>query len=273
MDEIQRNVNKGLCRGSILNVRSVDRLKTGRYRVLNIRNGLVTLCEMDVSSFKLNVQVLTYLQDMLYDGMIEIESEEKLVFDYEKLSEYQKNVYTRNLSIVNAVADAYGPDYLDLATHKPKPLLKRFEDEYGLSNFTVRRIIRLYIQSGFNNSSLLDQAQFMQKKQDNYSCYAKKTGRKCENVITGKCLTSEDIAHFAEALEKYKKGRKKTFKSVFLLMSDKYYSEEITCDDGTQLIKLLPASERPSFRQFTYYCSKHLSKEEKDRIKTSAMEQ
>lgn len=273
MDEIQRNVNKGLCRGSILNVRSADRLKTGRYRVLNIRNGLVTLCEMDVSSFKLNVQVLTYLQDMLYDGMIEIESEEKLVFDYEKLSEYQKNIYTRNLSIVNAVADAYGPDYLDLATHKPKPLLKKLEDEYGLSNFTVRRIIRLYIQSGFNNSSLLDQAQFMQKKQDNYSCYAKKTGRKCENVITGKCLTSEDIAHFAEALEKYKKGRKKTFKSVFLLMSDKYYSEEITCDDGTQLIKLLPASERPSFRQFTYYCSKHLSKEEKDRIKTSAMEQ
>ena len=92
MDEIQRNVNKGLCRGSILNVRSADRLKAGRYRVLNIRNGLVTLCEMDVSSFKLNVQVLTYLQDMLYDGMIEIESEEKLVFDYEKLSEYQKNV-------------------------------------------------------------------------------------------------------------------------------------------------------------------------------------
>ena len=124
MDEIQRNVNKGLCRGSILNVRSADRLKTGRYRVLNIRNGLVTLCEMDVSSFKLNVQVLTYLQDMLYDGMIEIEAEEKLVFDYEKLSEYQKNVYTRNLSIVNAVADAYGPDYLDLVTHTPKPLLK-----------------------------------------------------------------------------------------------------------------------------------------------------
>lgn len=41
MDEIQRNVNKGLCRGSILNVRSADRLKTGRYRVINIRNGLV----------------------------------------------------------------------------------------------------------------------------------------------------------------------------------------------------------------------------------------
>lgn len=56
MDEIQRNVNKGLCRGSILNVRSADRLKAGRYRVLNIRNGLVTLCEMDVSSFNVKPQ-------------------------------------------------------------------------------------------------------------------------------------------------------------------------------------------------------------------------
>ena len=273
MDGITQKINTGLCRGAILCCRNVEKIPDGRYRVLNIRDGLVVLCQMDISSFKMNVQTTDYLFEQLYDKHISIESEDKRVVDYNQLSDYQKSLFKRNLDIVTAVEEEYGPDYLILPTKKPKPLLQALCNKYQLSDFSLRRIIRLYLQSGCDNNALLDQSLFAERKKDCYDRYTMKPGRKCETVITGKRLTSNDISYFEEALNKYKSGRNQTFVNVYDLMNNKHYSHVIEYEDGSQSVELLPASERPSFRQFTHYCSKHISREEMDRIKTSEMEQ
>lgn len=43
--------------------------------------------------------------------------------------------------------------------------------------------------------------------------------------------------------------------------------------DGVATRLLLPECQRPTYKQFYYYAQKHLTKEEKDLIKTSAAEQ
>lgn len=61
--------------------------------------------------------------------------------------------------------------------------------------------------------------------------------------------------------------------SAFDRMNQKYYMKTEIDQNGSLVQRLLPATERPTLRQFTYFVNKSLSREEKDRIKTSAQEQ
>ena len=55
-------------------------------------------------------------------------------------------------------------------------------------------------------------------------------------------------------------------------MNYKYYSETKIIN-GATTVGLMPESQRPTYNQFYYYCSKHITEQEKDLIKTSAAEQ
>lgn len=85
-------------------------------------------------------------------------------------------------------------------------------------------------------------------------------------------MTAKVLEEFKEALEYYKSGRVKTFRGAFSYMNVKHYYDGPIIG-GVDLSKLLPETQRPTYRQFYYYCHKNLTKKDKDIIKTSKQEQ
>lgn len=72
---------------------------------------------------------------------------------------------------------------------------------------------------------------------------------------------------FEEGLNEYKNNRNDSMQLVYDRICLKYYSKIV---DGA--IEVLPQSLRPTYRQFSYYCTSHLSKEDMKTIKTSKQE-
>ena len=74
-------------------------------------------------------------------------------------------------------------------------------------------------------------------------------------------MTAKVLEEFKEALEYYKSGRVKTFRGAFSYMNVKHYYDGPIIG-GVDLSKLLPETQRPTYRQFYYYCHKNLTKKD-----------
>ena len=69
-------------------------------------------------------------------------------------------------------------------------------------------------------------------------------------------MTAKVLEEFKEALEYYKSGRVKTFRGAFSYMNVKHYYDGPIIG-GVDLSKLLPETQRPTYRQF--YCILYLT--------------
>ena len=252
-----------------------DILKMGEkvYRVIFIRAELCVLCEMGIS--KLNLICLDSQE--VSNGLMENEyileyQSEKTVIDKEKLTETQRKKYEKKIEFIRRVEKEFGPTYLALQEHRKKDGLLQIITELQIPKNSAWRYIRTYLQSGMDENSLYPNYQKTSHSQP-YQ-YKNKPGAKnlSENNM-GVVLNDEHRNNFFEALNYLKSGRTKTIRDAYDWMNVKFYSTTTIINGGALQISLLPVSERPTEKQFRYFVEKHLSQEEKDKIKTSAQEQ
>ena len=141
----------------------------------------------------------------------------------------------------------------------------------GIGRTTFWKAVRIYLQNGLDINSLHDGRQFRAKQGEIH--YQKKTGRHAEYGSASEIIVTPEIrAQFDEAIKEYTSGRAQTLTKAYDFLCTAYYTETVCSADGKTL-SLKPITERPSFRQFSYYASTVLTKEAKDIMKTSRQEQ
>lgn len=249
-----------------------DNAHNTRYRVIAIIDNLVTLCEMDTTKFVLSQLELSLLIGLLTSKELNKEIENVPIFDVDSLSDSVKEKYQVKKNIINELLSTTEKTFMSLSGKTPKPQIKEIMGKYNIPKNSLWRIITNYFQSGMQDYSLIDAKAFGVNKGKEYE-YKSRPGMPAQYPISSKIILSPETKNnFEEALNFYKSGRCKSIKNSFDYMNNLHYTH-IEIINGVKSLTLLPVNERPSFGQFYYYFRKHLSQQEKDLIKTSAIEQ
>ena len=247
-----------------------DKNTSTRYRIICIKSNQVVLCQMDCDTLNLYSHDIRVVVSLIETFAVEVTEETPRVYDVRMLAPPVKKRFDYCVGIIKKVEAAYGPDYLKLSSKSPKPELEKILSESDMSRPTLWRIIRVYLQSGSDLYSLIDGRAGSARKDWNYS---RKPGRKTSGGLSFGTLVDDNTKeNFNDALDYYKSGRAKTYEDAYDFLCMKYYSTLQKTSEGVTKT-LLPASLRPTLRQFTYYCQKHIMPEEIDAIKTSRQEQ
>ena len=261
-------MNSVLQIGKILSMKGTS----ADYRIISIVEDTITLCRMNTTKFELIQLNKTELFNLLDDDSVDFkEAESHRVVDIDALPDAAKDSYFRKKKVVNEVLACYGPTYMELSGRRKKHKLEEILKRYDITKRTFWRMCIKYFQSGLNDKSLVDERFWGSNTGKKYN-YNKKTGRKREYFgETGVILDKQVLGFFDEALKDYRSGRHKSLKSAYDKMNNIHFTRtEIV--NGVQTLVLNPVNERPTLRQFYYYAEKHISKDEKDIIKTSQME-
>lgn len=246
--------------------------KQDKYRIISLYNDVIVLCKCNSSKLEIIQLLKENLFDLYENSGCSIENDEEFIFDYNSLPIKAQEIFKKKKKVMNEVCEIYKPDFADLSNKKSKPEIKKILKENDMTVDSFWRTIKKYLQSGFKDYSLVDARYLGKNKGKKYSLTAK-PGAKPEFFDTTGVIKNEEIeSYYEEALKDYKSGRQKTMRSAYDKMNLKHFSKsEIV--NGIETLVLLPESERPTMRQFRYYINTHITKEEMDKIKTSAQEQ
>ena len=248
-----------------------DKDSQNSYRIISLIDDHLILCEMETTKLELQQIKYTIIADLVLSNKIEIKKDQALVYDIDQLSESVRNRYILKVHIMNDVKTAYGPSYLGLMGKSSKIELQKILAKYNYPISSFWRMCTTYFQSGMKNYSLINAKSFKSNEVKTYT-YKARPGAKSTYNLDNDVKPNEYVIYFEEALNEYKAGREKTLKKAFSRMNILHFTQaEII--DGVATRLLLPEYQRPTYRQFYYYAQKHLTKEEKDLIKTSAAEQ
>jgi len=241
-----------------------------RYRIISLVDEFVIVCQMDTTITNVFELSINYVYTQIEEGNYTVENERPLYVDVSKLSHAAFNKYNLYMKILNAFIHRYGPYYESLMSRNKNFNVYHDLNRTEISSKTFWKIVRQYLQSGFNQYSVIDKREISHKNEDPYQ-YIEKTGRKNTFGPEGIVINDEIKKQFDESVELYKSGRQKSIQTVYDKMIAKYYCEII--NDGTRVRKVpLPMSQRPTYNQLYYYLSKHITPEEKIMIKTSRQE-
>ena len=244
-----------------------------RYRVIRISENFVFLCQLDVTKLVILEYNISALLQLLMDKelIIQTDSEDDCVIDIDNMSDGAKKRYECYRNAINEIMILYHNNLAELSGKKPKPQLYAILEKYSIPRSNFWRTITKYFQSGMKDSSIVDARIFGNSKNKEYN-FTSKNGKKSSSFRSGVIITDEIRSYFDEALKEYRSGRNKSLYSCYTNMNYLHFRRtEIV--NGKESISLLPASERPTKRQFYYYANKQISEQEKDIIKTSAQEQ
>ena len=254
----------------VIRVGDILQVDDKAYRIIYISSPNIVLCRMNIEKLDIAEYDLQAIRTGVLNGDINVITDnDNQVVDISKLSEKEAEAYQVKSSIIKEIVKNYGPAYLDLMGKKHKEPISKILQKYDLKKKAVWKICRVYLQSGMKESSLL------RKKPSGSGnpLMGKKRGSKGDLGIAAGCpLSKEVIDAFEYGLAFYKSGRAKSFQAAYNKMNNTYFFHDVIVD-GKKQSRLMPIDERPTYRQFYYYCHKNLSAEDYDAIKTSRMEQ
>lgn len=244
-----------------------------RYRIIDISSDMVFLCEMDINSLRITAHNLDTFICLISDNEIIAEKDnDDSIFDTDKLNPALKEKYEKHRCAIHEILNLFRGNYAELSTKKTKPDLYKILKKYSVPKSSFWRLIVRYFQSGMKDSSLIDYKFYGNSKNTEYH-YSYKTGSKTKYIGSSGIIISDEIKNiFDEALKEYKSGRQKTLVSCYNKMNLLHF-RRTEMFGGSTSVALLPISERPTYKQFLYYASTHITLQEKDAIKTSAQEQ
>lgn len=239
------------------------------FRVLYDDGKMCIVCQINTTKLVINYYSATDLREQIRNNYFSVIEETPIVLNIDAMKPDERKRFEAKKAIVKEITDIYGPTFIGLTGKFKRPEVNAILEKYDIKRNVFWRIIRLYLQSGCQLVSLADNrsqnAPSVPRPKMNYD---KKVGRPAKyGLVKGVVLNDEVRERFDEFLGRYKKGREQTFKNAYIGLTEKYYSE---MKNG--VLVPLPESQRPTFKQFYYYCKKHLTGAEMDEIKTSRME-
>lgn len=255
-------------RDKLINVNTND-----EYRVLSFFDGNVITCKINTKK----LEVFYFMEDVLAkeieDGLYKIESEKYEVIDpelyfispREDVRNRQINRFNTYKTICSAVYDEYKYKLYELTIqHKTKGTIKSLCEKYGVSKQLFWKQFVRYLQSGLQDKAFTDQRVTAKKATSNRTISAGKKKKNGENAFL---VTEKDKKKFQKHLQRYLHSEVKSKEDAYLDLIEEDYSVMVKSVDayGNEInVKTpLPASQRPTRRQFFYYISTHSS--EKDR--------
>ena len=254
----------------VIQVGDILQIDKSIYRIIYISSPSIVLCQMDIQKLNIAEYDLRSIRTGITNGDINvIPDNDSQVIDPDSMSEKGAESYRIKSEIIKEINRSYGPTYLELMGKKHKETISEILQKYDLKKKAVWKLCREYLQSGMKESSLLRK----KRAKTGDAATGKKRGSKGDLGIAAGCpLTPEVIEAFEYGLNFYKSGRSKSFEAAYDTMNNRYFFHDVVVGGKVQS-RLLPIDERPTFRQFYYYCHKNLPREEYDAIKTSRMEQ
>lgn len=220
------------------------------WRVISEKYGEhVHLIRMNVTKFE--NRVFGYEEFGIYVelGKFTVSEDQELrTIDTDNLSKEEAENYRYRKAFIDKFNDLYAPTYRNFLRRGKKEAFEALAKEIGIDKSTAYRIVRKYLQSGMQNSSLC-KVRFKPKKAE----YKVKTGRPARSA-EGKLLTEDDVKNMDEAIELFKKNSLMSQEDAYRKMILDHYSKEV---DG--MIKAFSPGERPSPGQFYYHLRKVMS--------------
>ena len=243
--------------------------KETSYRIIGYRNGIVSLCQMETGKLKIYLLSVETVMDYIQKGTVLLRERSP---NDTRLSDLENEEFQKRKELIRFVVDKYGPLYSSLNNKSPKPELYEKMKTLGILKDKAWRLIRLYLQSGLDITSIIDGRALRQGNRGDYH-YVKKTGRPSNNMIgKGVPLTDEVKTYFDEAIKEYLSGRTKTKRMAYEDMLLKHYICFEETSNGVRAV-LLPENQRPTYKQFVNYARRMITQEELDKVKTSSREQ
>lgn len=154
-------------------------------------------------------------------------------------------------------------------------ILRELEKNTGVKVPNLYKFLDWYWKRGKNPNALYSDRSKVGKTRDYQKKEYKVLGRPRTEGAMGKVLTDKDRQNFSAAVSSfYLKQDKLSFKDTYQKLLDKYYTEPGSGKDGPSSIRLLPADQIPSFRQFQYWYQRNRDRviEKQKREGTNAFE-
>ncbi|MCI7806848.1 MAG: transposase family protein [Spirochaetales bacterium] len=191
-----------------------------------------------------------------------IEDKDSFVFDVSLLSSQKTEEFNRKRGFLRYIDANYGPTYTQLKAKVSKPEYFEALKTFGISRSSAQRLVVKWLQSGFQEISILNPKSYNASNHKPYK-YKEKPGRKnCD--VQGILVDDKCIEAFEYGLKLLKRQRLITIRDCFAMLSAEYYS----VNEGDRIV-LLPIDQRPTERQFRNYIDRILSYEDRRKIKTS----
>lgn len=243
----------------IKNVRTND-----THRVIYIGNGYIGLCKINTNKIEIDYPTAKGLGLNIRNNLFEIITDEPDIFDESIIPVAYKPIYNERKELVKAVTSEYGPSFMGLIGKKKKPIIKSFIQNSHMGKTQIWDVIRKYLQSGFQNSSLMDQRYF--RKVSNEYTYKNKPGRKPKDatINKGKRITAEDTKNFKKYLKRFMSHEVKSIQNAYDDMCGDCYMEYVN-DNGVYIERL--RKDRPTYTQFYYYIRKNTTEQERKEAK------
>ncbi len=239
------------------------------FRIIYIDPKYVVLCQMGINALNLIEESFKKLVSDIEQGKwFLISDEDPSVVLNEDIINNPERLIAKRLLIIKEIEAIFGPKYINLMGQAHKPEVDAIIKKYNIARSTFWRICRKFLQSGLRQSSVIrDEA-----PPANSNTYTKKTGAPGKYGISAGCIVDDNVKNaFTAGLAYYKSGRAKSFVDAYDKINSEFFSTE-TFENGVYTKTLLPENQRPTLRQFTYFCNKVVTETEKDIIKTSRME-
>ena len=252
----------------IIGIASVIEFKVDgtKWRVFYLLNGICRMINLDSFGFMFKDMKVEELLTARTNGEIEVYNDyEMYVVDKNKLTDEAREKYNNRLQFADEVRKLYGPLYTVLKSKKPKPEFKELLKKYGISKANGEKIIAKWLQSGLQDSGLLD-GKYKRGRVGRPYNYTVKTGKKPKHP-KGVILNDYWREIFDYAMKYYKKSRITTLHDCFVDLVESFCYVEV----NGELVKL-PPDQMPTEKQFINYVNSKIAYQERQEIKTSVTE-
>ena len=243
----------------------IVREKAGlRWRVFTMLNLICGLIQLDTEKCIIREMPASDIMESISFGELAIETDEPIIVDESQMDESVLSDYKKKLEFIREFEGLYGPSFVGFTRYGSKKEYKSLYTRYGFSVVLANRLVRRWLQSGRQDSALLDQRTLNTgpRKYD----YTKKTGHPASNPL-GVAITAEIKEALDYGVSLYCDQRLITKREAYTRMLRKYFVTQV--GDHTEL---LPPDQRPTEKQFRLYFNSKVSKETVSKIKTSNRE-
>lgn len=244
--------------GDVIYDKSVDK----KYRIVATGRE-TTFVQMDTSKLLLTwISTNDLYENALKNEILFIEEDnDKLVIDASEMADSTLEQFNKDKKVCEMIRNHFAPTYSKMSHNKKDSFIADCIKEYGYSKPTLLKKLRVYFQSGFNETSLIDKRS-LRYKQNEYSTEngsIKKT-KECQQR-----LSDEDKKNFEKYFKQYKNSKYTRMIDAYRDMLNDCYRIITENDDGS-ITYGATAENAPSLRQFRKYIHDNLTPQQKDAI-------
>ena len=174
--------------------------------------------------------------------------------------------------IVDFITEKLGPTFVRLKSPEGALYRQEIMETEGISKSTFWRYMARYFQSGMDIYSLMDQRYFSCPRGYGTYEFIDRPGRTSEYGYASIVKINAELEEqFAYGLKFLKSKRAISISEAYNEILRKFYRVKLKTEDSVTMMEK-PESEMPTYRQFYYYLTKHMTKKEKYIKENSANE-